>query len=426
MTRPLVAVGYDHGAAGPAEIAAAGRSCAADVLFVIDRASEHVAQVAPVLRRRFDVCDITGRTRAQAVAAVAARHPDAVVTFSELCLPATAALAAGCGLAHWHTPQVTEALTDKATQRRLLAQGGVDTTRHAEVASCGEVPGAVAIAGLPAVMKPRHGTGGRDVRRVDDLDEAVAAARHFFTDRQGGDTLLVEELISGDPGVAGRAWGDYVSVEALLQHGHYQPLCVVGKLPLAEPFREQGFFLPATLGEQATDRVLRAAEAAVRVLGVRHGIVHTELKLTSAGPRVLEVNGRAGGHVPDLLRRGAGFDLVAAGLRLALGRAPAVPKLVFDGVTYQYVLLPPVGAHEVLSVGGTAELRALDGVDLVDLRVAARRRADWRDGAFGAVGKVYGHVPDHRALAALADLIEQKFRATASYSHPFGRSPRYA
>jgi biotin carboxylase len=313
---------------------------------------------------------------------------------------------------------VTRALTDKLTQRRLLAAAGVDDTACAEVAAPDAVAQALAAVGLPAIMKPRRGTGSLHVRRVENPDEAAAAAREFFAARPG-ETLVAEQLLAGDQRAAGAAWGDYVSVEAAVHHGRYQTLCLTGRFPLVEPFRERGFFVPATLGAPLADRVMAVAEGAALALGVRHGIVHTEIKLTPAGPRVVEVNGRAGGPVSDLLRRGAGFDLVGLGLRLALGIPPDPAGPRFGGVTYLYVLLPPYDASAVLAIDGAAALRELDGVDLVDIRAAPGQPVDWRDGAFGVLGWVYGRAADHAALAELAERIEAGFGACYSYRPAF-------
>jgi len=59
------------------------------------------------------------------------------------------------------------------------------------------------------------------------------------------------------------------------------------------------------------------ATAATKALRVRTGFLHTEIKVTPSGPRVIEVNGRLGGGLPNLLQQAAGFDLLRA-----LGRDP--------------------------------------------------------------------------------------------------------
>jgi biotin carboxylase len=404
----LLAVAYDIGT-GPAEIAAAGRACGVDVLLVVDSAGEHVAGLLPALRGRFDLCDVAGLTPAQAVAAVAAHRPDGIVTFSDPCLRFAAELAEGCGLDHWHGVGVTEGLTDKLVQRRRLAAAGVDATPCAELTSVADLPAALATTGLPAVLKPRGGCGGRDVRRVDDVAAARAAVREFFA-RPGDATMVAEGLLTGDPDVAGPRWGDYVSVEAVLCHGDYRTLCVTGKFPLAPPFREQGFFLPATLDEDRAAEVRACAERAVLALGVRDGIVHTELKLTRDGPKVLEVNGRVGGYVANLLHRSAGVDVVELAVRIALGQRPEVPELGHDGVTFQYLLVAPQLVGTLRAVEGVDDIRALPGVDVIQIQKRRGDRVDWRDGEPGRLGAVYGQAPDHEALAGLTDRIRRAFR----------------
>jgi len=401
-----VAVPYDIGT-GPAEIVAAGRACGVEVLLVVDSSSAHVASLLPALRRRFDVLDVAGQPAA--VDTVAARNPAGVVTFSDPCLPLAAAIAQRCGLSHWHSATVTEALTDKLVQRRRLAAAGVDATPCAEIVSVADVRAALAVTGLPAVLKPRVGYGGQHVRRVDDLATAMAAAREFFAG-SGGTTMVAEGLLTGDPTVAGPRWGDYVSVEAMLCDGDYRTLGVTGKFPLAPPFREQGFFVPAPLGETAETQVRACAERAVRALGIRDGIVHTELKLTPDGPRVIEVNGRAGGHVPDLLRRGAGVDVVELAIRIALGQRPDVPELVHDAVTFQYLLVAPQVVGTLRAVDGVDEVRALPGVEVVALQKRLGDPVDWRDGEPGRLGAVSGRVPDHAALAGLTTRVQRAFR----------------
>lgn len=52
-------------------------------------------------------------------------------------------------------------------------------------------------------------------------------------------------------------------------------------------------------------------------------VAHTEIKLTSAGPRVVEVNPRpAGNRITELVRHVTGIDLAAAAVDVALGRTP--------------------------------------------------------------------------------------------------------
>jgi predicted ATP-grasp superfamily ATP-dependent carboligase len=279
------------------------------------------------------------------------------------------------------------------------------------------VPTAVSEVGLPAVLKPRRGAGGRYVCAVHTMDEGTRAAAEYFSAQPAGGPMLLEEFLPGDPDAAGRGWGDYVSVESLVDDGNIHTICVTGKFPLVQPFRERGYFLPSTVRAPVSAQTVAVAESAIKALGVQNGVLHTELKLTPTGPRTLELNGRIGGHVADLLRRSSGFDIVKAALLLAMGEWEGTPVLDISRVSYQYILHSPPAATMIFSVDGLDEVRALEGVDLLDFRTVAGRHLDWRDGALGMLGKAYGQVADHEALLDIAERIEAAFRPTYRYAH---------
>lgn len=413
-----VGVLYDVGSAGAAEVAAAARCCGAELFLVVDRASDHVRELLPVLTRRFALCDITGLNAQAAASAVAVFTPDGLLTFSEHRMEITSSIAAALSLPYWHSPAVTGRLVDKLQQRRTFAEAGLDDLPFAPVAGAADLDAALAAVGLPAVLKPRRGTGSRLVFRLDSRSDARTAAAACSAAAPGAD-LLVEALLPGDPAAAGPQWGDYVSVETAVHRKECQPLCVTGKFPLVEPFRERGSFVPHTLDPPLAERAEDLAEAAIGALGISDGIVHTELKLTADGPRLIEVNGRLGGLVGDVVRRGSGFDLVVAAMRLALGLpVPDPPR--FDGVTYQYTLMPPAdSARGPASPPGTDVralaarldgLRHLPGVDLADLSTDAATARDPRDGASARVGHLHGRTTDHAELARLAVSIGELCR----------------
>ena len=64
----------------------------------------------------------------------------------------------------------------------------------------------------------------------------------------------VPRAVPAEPS-AGPATGspDYVSVESLVAHGRISHFAVTGRFPLAEPFRETGFFIPADVSPAQLD-----------------------------------------------------------------------------------------------------------------------------------------------------------------------------
>ncbi|MGW4383543.1 ATP-grasp domain-containing protein [Kitasatospora sp. NPDC004531] len=407
---PLLAVVYDLGAVGPAEIVAAARGLCRVVL-LCDPARPHVAEILPELRRFAEVLE-TGADPGQSARRLAELRPDGITTFSEYAIHATSELAARLGLP-FHDGPTAGRLTDKYLQRRALAAADVDGVRCVAVRQRAEIDRALAEVGAPAVVKPRRGAGSRATHRVDTPAELAELLGALTAD--GDEEYVVEELLVGDPAAAGPEWGDYVSVESLVRDGEVRHVCVTGKFPLAEPFREVGQFLPGVLPAELAERCTGLTERALHALGVTVGVTHTELKLTDRGPRVIEVNGRIGGYVNDVLNRSAGYSLLAAALRTALGLPLPDAGPAFRQIAFRRYLVAPADAREVVALDGAEAIGAVPGVQYVEWRAAPGSTLDWRDGTQGCLGVVYGIARDHDALRHAVAEIDRLF--TPVFAH---------
>jgi hypothetical protein len=155
------------------------------------------------------------------------------------------------------------------------------------------------------------------------------------------------------------------------------------------------------------ERAFAVAEAALRAAGVRHGLCHTELKLTPAGPRVIEVNGRLGGYVDDVVSRSSGMSPLRLALAAALERAGAVERPRPERVAYQLFVLPPVGARAIERVDGVEAARRLPGVLRVELQRRPGDAVDWREGTASRVAVVHGEAPDHAELLRVRRLLAE-------------------
>lgn len=148
---PRVAVVYDLGSAGPADVLRAARGVCTPV-FVYDRADEHPAEVAGLLADLGETLDTTGWDLRRTAAELRRRDTAGIVTFAEYQLRRTAGLAEALGLPY-QDRKTAELLTDKAAQRAAFAAAGVDATRIARVDAPDDFDAALAVVGLPAVLK---------------------------------------------------------------------------------------------------------------------------------------------------------------------------------------------------------------------------------------------------------------------------------
>ncbi|MFF2076350.1 ATP-grasp domain-containing protein [Kitasatospora sp. NPDC058162] len=327
-----------------------------------------------------------------------------IAAFNETAIVLGAEIAERLGL-DFHTPATARRLTDKTAQREALRKAQVDTLRFARVSTVDEVLPALHEVGFPAVVKPVSGYGSRHTYSVNDL----ASATELLTRRlQAADAsaYVVEQRLIGDPAIAGPRWGDYVSCETLFQDGVPYDIAVTGRYPLAEPFRETGFFMPSNLPDPVTAEVADVAHRAATALGVRTGMVHTEIKLTAEGPRVIEVNGRLGGFVNGLLQRSAGVDAVRLCLAAAMPRSRAIPEIRHDRVAFTQLVVPPKGASSLVAVDGVDQVAALPGIDSATVWGRPGSTVEWAIGYDGCLGQISGAADSHEQLASLADSVD--------------------
>jgi biotin carboxylase len=188
----------------------------------------------------------------------------------------------------------------------------------------------VAAAGLtyPLVVKPVRGAGSQCVQRVDNAAELTHAATRFqadlrarhFADMWGDDGLQVEEYIAGPE----------VDIDLLLFHGEVRYARVSDNFPPVEPwFLERGGRLPSLLSTAEQQGLIDMAVAVLQALGVTHGCVHFEARLSPRGPMPIEVNLRLGGAEVCAFHWGAfGVNLLEQAVRLALDLPPTLGSAV--------------------------------------------------------------------------------------------------
>lgn len=409
--RPAVVVVLDRGAAMPWEIVdAAGEH---EIVFLLNRSSPHSKRLADAASADAET-HIVGSV-AEAVDVLGGVEVRGVVTFSDSTLLLASGIAAASGV-RFHDCEVALALADKAHQRERLRRGGVRVPVWRPVTIGRDVADAAGEIGYPVILKPRRSCESRNTYRLVDGAAASAAASIVETHSGSVGGFVVEEIFVGDPGIAGTPWGDYVSVESAVANGEITHLAVLGKFPLVEPFRETGQFLPSTLRTDRLDEARDTAEMAITALGVRDGLCHTEVKLTAAGPRVIEVNGRLGGAVEPLAQAACGESLVRLAIGIAVGDGPkmipgAARALAESTLTYQIKCYAEATTGEVANVRGLAEVRTIEGVRTA---LATKRPGDRVDESLGGASDivhVYGSAPDHDALAAVFKQVNSEVSA---------------
>jgi len=411
--RPLVAVGYGPRCVPVMQLVEAAAGLC-DLLWMIDTAVPGMSEMADLLNRFGPVVDLKGTSAEQAIKILADWEPDGMTTYLDAGMVEIACVAEGLGLA-FHNPSTAAALTDKARQRRALAAAGLDVppchlVRPHQTGR--ELSIVEAEVGWPAVLKPRSAQGSRctflarDRAELENLLVALGPGRP---------DMVLEGYLADDPARADDPYAGYVSVESVVADGAISHVALTGRFPTAENFRETGFFIPAALDAESRSAVLALATRAIDALGVRTGCLHTEIKFTPAGPRIIEVNGRLGGGVPEMLERAAGVSLLDLTLRVALGEPVSLDgPVATDRIGYRFFLQPPSVSATVTSIDGINDFSDRDVVDTVSVHQGPGAALDWRDGSGNHIVAVVGSTDNEEQLRAAYRLLHQQ--VTVSYT----------
>ncbi len=288
---------------------------------------------------------------------------DAVVGVDAQMLPLAARLASQLGLAH-NSVDAVIAAADKAIQRRLWAEAGVDQPRFHVIAADGgerQFIEAARALGFPCIAKPPSLSASRGVLRADDERQLLAAVtqiRDILAETSGGDVepVLIEEYVPG--------WE--VSIDGLLTDGALAVTAVFDKpdTPQGPTFEETLLVTPSRLPEPTLALATQLAQRAALALGLRRGPIHAELRIDSragaARPVMLELAARSiGGLCSRSLRFLDGVSLEMMILINALGgTVMASPPPGAAGV----LMLPVERAGILESVGGREEALAVPGI----------------------------------------------------------------
>jgi biotin carboxylase len=304
------------------------------------------------------------------------------------------------------TPESVENACRKDATRRVLAEAGLPGPRFAVCAEWAEAAAAARDIGYPLVLKPVDLCAGMFVRRVDDeaaLAHAYRALAAFPVNARGqrrDPVVLLEEFLDGPE----------VSVETVSYGGAVHVVGVTDKSVGGAPaFIETGHMFPAALDPADTRAVEETARRALKALGLDGVVAHTEIKLTTDGPRLVEVNPRpAGNRITELIRHVTGIDLAAACVDVALGREPDLRRRATGLTSAAIGFLVPDQDGVLEAVDGADTVRTADG--LLELQLAdpgkAVRAAGSNNEYLGHVmaGDAHGAGARDRAEALLARL----------------------
>lgn len=385
---PKVAIIYDIGSASILSIKAASYGiCDVVFLYNLDCKAKDISQLQ-MLKDNFDSINISQLNDDEVEQILRKSKIEGILTFSEYQLETASKYCERLGLIG-HSLDTVLALTDKFIQRETLSENNVSSIRYAILEKdC--IEKTAEYIKFPAILKPRVGAGSKWTTKVSSVEDIKNALAEGPSDLE----YVLEEFLVGDCLFADKFYGDYVSVESIHQNGKSKQVCITAKLPLTEHFAESGMFVPHPFSTNLAESILEIESKAMKAMGIKEGITHTEIKLTANGPQIIEINGRLGGYVPQIIKRAMGLDLIKIALVLSLGKEANINTKPLSSVVFQIFITAPCTSRTTLvGIEGIDELENIEGVSHVQITKNIGDIIDFRDGTESNMSIVYGEAP---------------------------------
>ncbi len=289
----------------------------------------------------------------------------------------------------------------RATRERLAARG-LSSPWFRELPFDCDIQAEAKTLQYPCVVKPMALSGSRGVIRADGATELVRAFDRVRRLLQQTDVLVLRDPANEAILVEAFVEGREVALEGLLEHGRLRVLAIFDKPdPLDGPFFEETIYLtPSRLPAEGLDLLVGTLTDAIGAIGLIHGPIHAECRVSDAGVTVLEVAARPiGGLCARALRfvspEGQSMGLEELLLRHAIGqtiapfeREPAASGVMMLPIPRRGVYRRTEGLERAKAVAGVTDVVITVKVDqaLVPLPEGASYLgfifARDRDGAF--------------------------------------------
>ncbi|OIJ11289.1 lactate dehydrogenase [Anaerobacillus alkalilacustris] len=278
--------------------------------------------------------------------------PDAVMTLaSDMPMRTVAAIGEKCGLKTISSQTALNA-TDKGEMRKKLKEMNIPIPKFHITSSIEQYSKLIRKFNGKFIVKPADNSGSRGIFLVDDVSHSTEAFYHAKEHSRSGD-ILIEEYMTGPE----------VSVESLTIDGVTHVIAITDKLTTGAPhFIEMGHSVPSQLPSYIQKEIIELAINAVKAIGIVVGPSHTEIIVTSDGPKIVELGARLGGDniTTHLVPLATGIDMVEGSIRLALGETIEIYRKQKNGSAIRY-LNSPKGILD--SVSFLEKAKSISGVE---------------------------------------------------------------
>ena len=228
----------------------------------------------------------------------------------------------------WHPPAAVQAARNKRLTRERFQAAGLPVPWFVEHPLGVDAEALLQSVSFPCVIKPLALSGSRGVMRVNDPGELRAALSRLRSMLESPAIRAERDEANGRILVEGFISGREYAIEGLLNQGVLDVLAIFDKPdPLDGPFFEETIYVtPSRTGAAVQEAITTAVTLAAKAIGLSHGPVHAECRVSGAEVFVLEVAARPIG------------GLCARALRFQSRRRADVPSISLEELLVRHAL----------------------------------------------------------------------------------------
>jgi phosphoribosylamine-glycine ligase len=228
---------------------------------------------------------------------------------SDLAMPTIAKVARNLDLPCFVCYETAQLAQDKVRLRDFLTAHDISPINYRRVSCEADLGGWDT---YPAIVKPTDSQGQRGVFRASSMQEIKAGLKRSLGFSRSN-VAIVEEFLDG-PEISVNAF----VIDSQVVFSEISDRLVVEGCPGGIP---RGHVLPT---QTCRGEILREAqtlvERCIQALAIENGPVYFQIKLTSRGPKIVEITPRLDGcHLWRLIKTVGGVDLLDASFRLLMG-----------------------------------------------------------------------------------------------------------
>jgi len=282
--------------------------------------------------------------------------------------------------------------TDKVEMIKCFKEHNIPHPWFKAIRSEEELNAAVADIEPPYILKPSDSSGSRGVMVVEDKKDTTKAFYYSLPYSTTG-TVLLEEYMKGPE----------VSIDFIVYKGEPHVMTILDKMTAGVPYCvEIGHSLPSQLPAETLESIKRVAADAVRAIGIDNSAAHVEIKVTDAGPKLVELGARMPGDnvASTMIPICIGVKMIEACIKIALGEVPDLSRKPTQGVAIRYfpaekgVFYGIEGIDKAMNISGVTEIEVTKeiGDEVKELRSSVDR-----------VGFVIAHAADPKQAMEICE-----------------------